>query len=81
MIETEDWKNRSLSVFRLPTLNPTYKIEGNFTDVRVSPDKKKFAALVRVKEAVAPKDSKSHYMLGEACRLKVYNARHRGINF
>lgn len=73
IVQTEDWNNQPLNVFKLPSTTPTKTITGKFRDVRLSPDKTKIAALEYVKEASAPKDATSHFMLGSACRLKVFD--------
>jgi len=74
IVQTDDWNNQSLNVFKLPGTTPINTITGKFRDVRLSPDKKKIAALEYVKEASAPKDDTSHFMLGSTCRLKIFDA-------
>ncbi len=73
IVETEDWKNRPLSIFNTSSYTQIIQMKGRFQDVRISPDLKKIAALEYVREAVAPKDKESYFMLGSACRLKIYD--------
>lgn len=73
IIETEGWKNRSLSILNKSTYIPIVKITGNFQKIRISPDIKKVAALEFVREAVAPKDREGSFSLGSACRLRIYD--------
>lgn len=72
IIETEDGGNRSLSVINTLSYTPIYQLNGNFREARISPDLTKIAVLEYVRQAVAPKDAKSYFMLGSVCRLKVY---------
>jgi hypothetical protein len=74
IVQTDDWNNQPLNVFKFPATAPINTIIGKFRDVRLSPDKKKIAALEYVKEASAPKDATSHFMLGSTCRLKIFDA-------
>jgi hypothetical protein len=73
VIETGDWKNRYLSIGNASSFTPGHEIKGNFRDVRVSPDGSKIAALEYVGEVGAPRDEESYFMLGSACRLKVFD--------
>lgn len=79
ILQTEDWENRTLSILRGPAYTPVTQIKGNFKEVRIAPDLKKIAVLEYIKEAVAPKDAKSHFMLGSACRLKVFDINTGGL--
>jgi hypothetical protein len=75
IIETEDLENRTLSIFSGPEYILISQIKGNPMEVRIAPDLEKIAVLEYVSEAVAPKDSKGHFMLGPACRLKIYEIK------
>jgi hypothetical protein len=75
IINTEDWENRPLSILNIPSYTRITQIKGNFQNVRISPDLKKVAALDYVREAAAPKDKESYFMLGSACRLRVYDIK------
>lgn len=72
IIQTEDWENRPLSIFNPSSSTPIVQLNGKFSEIRIAPDLKKIAALEYIKEAVAPKDKQSYFMLGSACRLKIY---------
>ncbi len=75
IIQTEDWENRPLSIFKTPSYAPIVQLSGKFREVRISPDLNKIAALEYVKETVAPKDEKNYFMLGSACGVKIYDIR------
>lgn len=73
IIETGDWKNRPITVFNATTKTKITEIKGNFRDTRISPDQSKLAVLEYVREVNAPRDHESDFMLGSACKLKIYD--------
>ena len=51
-------------------------MKGSFADVRVSPDLNKLAVLETTTQNIyVPKDNKSHFRLGEACSLNIYDLK------
>lgn len=73
IIETGDWKNRPITILNATTFSKLSEIEGNFREVRISPDLSKLAVLEYVREINAPRDDESSFMLGSGCKLKIYN--------
>jgi hypothetical protein len=73
IVETGDWKNRPITVINATTFSKLAKIDGNFREVRISPDLSKLAVLEYVREINAPRDDESAFMLGSGCKLKIYN--------
>lgn len=71
--QSEDWNNRSLSIIQLPRNTEITSLQGNFRAVRLSPDLSKIAVLEYVREAGAPKDVEGYFMLGDSCRLKIFD--------
>jgi hypothetical protein len=75
IIETDDWKNRSITVIDATTFSKLAQIEGNFKEIRISPDLSKLAVLEYVREINAPRDDESAFMLGSGCKLKIYDIK------
>lgn len=73
IIETGEWRNRPLTVLDATNFSKLVEIEGNFRDVRISPDLSKLAVLEYVKEIYTPRDKESTFMLGSGCKLKIYD--------
>ena len=73
IIETGDWKKRPITILNATTFSKLIEIEGNFRDVRISPDLNKLAVFEYVKEINAPRDNESDFMLGSGCKLKIYD--------
>jgi hypothetical protein len=73
IIETGDWKHRSITVLNASSFSKLVEIEGNIKEVRISPDLGKLAVLEYVREINAPRDNKSAFMLGSGCKLKIYD--------
>ena len=73
IIETGDWKNRPITILNATTFSKLAEIEGNFREVRISPDLSKLAVLEYVGEINAPRDDESSFMLGSGCKLKIYD--------
>lgn len=73
IIETGDWRNRPINVLTADTFSRKLEINGNFRDVRISPDLSKLAILEYVIELKAPRNNESDYNLGTACKLKIYD--------
>ena len=73
IIETGDWKNRAITVINATTLSKLAQIDGNFREVRISPDLRKLAVLEYVRDINAPRDEVSAFMLGSGCKLKIYD--------
>jgi len=64
----------SLTVLNEGTLSTITEIKGSFADVRVSPDLSKLAVLEIITQNIyVPKDSESHFYLGSACALNIYD--------
>lgn len=75
IIETGDWKNRPITVINATTFSKVTQIDGNFREVRISPDLSKLAVLEYVREINAPRDEESSFMLGSGCKLKIYDIK------
>lgn len=73
IIETDDWKKRPITILNATTFSKLAEIEGNFREVRISPDFSKLAVLEYVGEINAPRDDESSFMLGSGCKLKIYD--------
>jgi hypothetical protein len=73
IIEPEDWTSPQLSILNTASYTPIFKINGNFKEIRISPDMKKLAAIEHVREAIAPKDKESYFSIGSACKLRIYD--------
>jgi len=73
IIETDDWNNRPITVINATTFSKLAQIDGNFREVRISPDLSKLAVLDYVREINAPRDDESAFMLGSGCKLKIYD--------
>lgn len=73
IIETGDWKKRPITVIDATTISKIAQIDGNFREVRISPDLTKLAVLEYVREINAPRDDESSFMLGSGCKLKIYD--------
>ncbi|WP_028582154.1 TolB-like translocation protein [Desulfogranum japonicum] len=66
----------SLTVLDEGTLSTIIKMKGSFADVRVSPDLSKLAVLETTTQNIyVPKDNESHFRLGEACALNIYDLK------
>lgn len=66
----------SLTVLNEDTLETITEIKGSFSDVRVSPDLSKLAVLETITQSIyVPKDSESHFHLGSACALNIYDLK------
>jgi len=75
IIETGDWKNRPITVIDATTISKIAQIDGNFREVRISPDLTNLAVLEYVREINAPRDDESSFMLGSGCKLKIYDIK------
>lgn len=73
IIETGDWKNRPITVIKTTNFSKLSQIDGNFREVRISPDLSKLAVLEYVREINAQRDDESSFMLGSGCKLKIYD--------
>ena len=84
--ETTDGGNAAnVSVVRLPDFQPILEITPSMfskvndndgqrvIDLAISPDRTQLAVLMRTGETVAPKDTHSHYRLGDKCKLIVFS--------
>jgi hypothetical protein len=70
------WNNKyQLLIFNLSSLTTITSIKGQFRTVRFSPDLSKIAVLEYERQAGAPKDANSYFMLGDACRLKIFDVK------
>ena len=73
IVKTDDWKNRPVSLVDATTFSKFAQIDGDFREVRISPDLSKLAVLEYVREINAPRDDESAFRLGSGCKLKIYD--------
>lgn len=72
-IRTDNWEDKQKSVFSIPDVKLITTIDTDARYIRISPDLKKVAALEWQHEVEAPRDEVSHFMIGSACRLKIFS--------